>query len=158
MTPAVKSLKRAGVDFELRHYDLDDHHASLGEYVAARLGLAPQQVFKTLVVSVEGRRQPVVAIVPVTETLDLKALAGHFGARRATMAERHAAERATGYRPGGISPLGQRLALAQLLDDSAAAFERIHVSGGRAGIELTLATEDLVRLTGARMVALAARD
>ena len=90
-----------------------------------------------------------VASVPVAARLDLKAVAAALGAKRAAMAEPVAAERATGYVRGGISPLGQRRRLAFAIDESALGFERIHVSGGRRGLEIGLAPEELVRLVGA---------
>ena len=85
------------------------------------------------------------AIVPVAEQLDLKALGG----KRTVLASRAAAERATGYVLGGISPLGQRKRLPTTLDASALEHETIHVSGGRRGVEIELAPADLVRLTDA---------
>ena len=91
-----------------------------------------------------------VAIVPVAAQLDLRALG-----KRAALADRAAAERATGYVLGGISPLGQRKRLPTLLDESALAFETIFVSAGRRGLEIELAPDDLVRLTDARVAAVA---
>ena len=71
------------------------------------------------------------------------------------MAEPAAAERATGYARGGISPLGQRRRLAFVIDESALGFERIHVSGGRRGLEIGLAPGDLVTLVGAAVARIA---
>jgi Cys-tRNA(Pro)/Cys-tRNA(Cys) deacylase len=88
--------------------------------------------------------------VPVEAQLDLRALG-----KRARMADAGAAERATGYVAGGISPLGQRRALPTVVDESALAFETIHVSAGRRGLELELAPADLVELTGARVAPIA---
>jgi Cys-tRNA(Pro)/Cys-tRNA(Cys) deacylase len=107
-------------------------------------------VFKTLVADVGGTLT--VAIVPVGAQLDLKALG-----RRASMAHPRLAERATGYVTGGISPLGQRKRLPTVLDESALAFETIHVSAGRRGLEVELAPADLLALTGGRALAIAAR-
>ena len=104
-------------------------------------------MFKTLVVDLSGSLAT--AIVPVAARLDLKAVASALGAKRATMAEPAAAERATGYVRGGISPLGQRRRLPCVVDESALGFERIHVSAGRRGLEIGLAPGDLVRLAGA---------
>ena len=117
---------------------------SFGLEAAEKLGLDPARVYKTLVADVDGTLT--VAVLPVGAQLDLRALG-----KRAAMADARAAERATGYVAGGISPLGQRRALPTVVDESALAFASIHVSAGRRGLELELAPEDLVRLTGARV-------
>ena len=148
MTPAVTAARRAGIDFEVLEYDADDSGEPYGIGAAQALGIAPERVFKTLVVDLPGKSLAV-AIIPVAERLDLKAVASALGAKRAEMADPAAAERATGYVRGGISPLGQRRRIPFALDESAIGFERIHVSGGRRGLEIGLAPEDLVRLVEA---------
>ena len=148
MTPAVTAAKRAGIEFELIEYDAGDAAEPWGIGAARALGIASERVFKTLVVDLSTGTLAV-AIVPVVARLDLKAVASALGAKRATMAEPAAAERATGYVRGGISPLGQRRRLPVAIDESALGFERIHVSGGRRGLEIGLAPGDLVRLAGA---------
>jgi Cys-tRNA(Pro)/Cys-tRNA(Cys) deacylase len=90
-----------------------------------------------------------VGIVPVTGHLDLKALARALGGSRAVMAEVAAAERATGYVAGGISPFGQKRALPTAVDASALDHETVLVSGGRRGLDLEVAPRDLVAVTGA---------
>jgi Cys-tRNA(Pro)/Cys-tRNA(Cys) deacylase len=144
MTPAVVAAERAGIPFTLHAYEHDPNAPSYGLEAAEQTGVDPARVFKTLVVSRDGALS--VAILPVAAQLDLRALG-----KRAALAEPAAAERATGYVLGGISPLGQRRRLPTLLDDSALAFETICVSAGRRGLELELAPADLVRLTGARV-------
>lgn len=146
-TPATSALTRAGVAFTEHTYAHDPGTASYGLEAAAALGLAPAQVFKTLLVSVDGRLA--VGIVPVSGQLDLKAVAAAVGGKRATMADPAAAERATGYVVGGISPVGQRRRHPTVLDDSALSFETVYVSGGRRGLDLGLSPGDLVRVTGA---------
>ena len=121
--------------------------ASYGLEAAEALGLDPARVFKTLFTSVDGRL--VVGIVPVSGQLDLKAVAAAVGGKKATMADPAAAERATGYVVGGISPLGQKRAHPTVLDASAMAHDVVYVSGGRRGLDLGLSPADLVRVTGA---------
>jgi Cys-tRNA(Pro)/Cys-tRNA(Cys) deacylase len=147
-TPAIAAAERAGIAFEVHEYDHDARSSSYGLEAADKLGLDPRRVFKTLVAHVDGKLT--VAVVPVEAHLDLRALG-----KRARMAEPRAAERATGYVAGGISPLGQRRALPVVVDESALAFETIHVSAGRRGLEIELAPADLVLLTGARVERLA---
>ena len=147
MTPAVVAAERAGIPFTLHEYE-HEAGAAYGLEAAAKTGVDAARVFKTLVVTQDGVLS--VAIVPVAAQLDLRALG-----KRAALADRAAAERATGYVLGGISPLGQRKRLPTLLDESALAFETIFVSAGRRGLEIELAPDDLVRLTDARVAAVA---
>jgi Cys-tRNA(Pro)/Cys-tRNA(Cys) deacylase len=147
-TPAIAAATRAGVPFTVHEYAHDPRTESYGLEAVEKLGLDPARVFKTLVADVDGALT--VAVVPVAAQLDLHALG-----KRARMADPKAAERATGYVSGGISPLGQRRPLATVVDESALAFETIHVSAGRRGLELELVPADLVRLTGARVARIA---
>ena len=150
MTPAVVAARRAGIRFELHEYDHDPAAVSYGLEAAAKLGVPAERIFKTLVASVDGTLT--VAVVPVEAQLDLRSLG-----KRAVLADVAAAERATGYVVGGISPLGQRKRLPLLLDESALAHETIHVSAGRRGLEIELAPADLLALTGGRAAPIASR-
>ncbi len=151
-TPATVALGAAKVAHTLRPYEHDARaHAeglSYGLEAAAALGVDPRQVFKTLLAEVDGALT--VAVVPVDGLLDLKALAAAVGGKRAVMAEPAAAERATGYVVGGISPLGQRRRLPTVVDASALEHGTVLVSAGRRGLDVELSPHDLVRLTGAR--------
>ncbi|TAJ16958.1 MAG: Cys-tRNA(Pro) deacylase [Dehalococcoidia bacterium] len=153
MTPAVDAVKASGVSYVLLSYEHDPRAPAYGVEAAEALGLDPDSVFKTLVAKVDGGL--VVGIVPVTGQLDLKALAGAAGGRKAEMAPPAEAERATGYVVGGISPLGQKRRLPAVIDESALLLDTIHVSAGRRGLEIALAPDDLVRLTGATVAAIA---
>ena len=150
-TPATQALAAAGVPHELRAYEHDprarERGLSFGMEAAQALGLAPAQVFKTLLADVDG--ELTVAVVPVDRSLDLKALAAAVHGKRAVMAEPAAAERATGYVVGGISPLGQRRRLPTVVDGSALEWDTVLVSAGRRGLDVELSPADLVRLTGA---------
>jgi Cys-tRNA(Pro)/Cys-tRNA(Cys) deacylase len=146
-TPATVALTAAGIAFEVRPYDHDPRAASYGMEAAEALGADPARVFKTLLASLDGRL--VVGIVPVSGQLDLKALARALGGSKAVMAEVAAAERATGYVAGGISPVGQKRAHPTVLDDSALDHATILVSGGRRGFDIELSPQDLVAITGA---------
>jgi len=146
-TPATVALTRAGIAFTTHAYEHDPSVRSYGTEAAEALGLDPDRVLKTLFAEVDGRL--VVGIVPVSGQLDLKAVAAAVGGKKATMADPVAAERASGYVVGGISPIGQRRAHPTVLDDSALAFPTVFVSGGRRGLDLELAPPDLVRATRA---------
>ncbi|MBB5805867.1 Cys-tRNA(Pro)/Cys-tRNA(Cys) deacylase [Saccharothrix ecbatanensis] len=146
-TPATALLEKQKVAHTLHAYEHDPRHESYGLEAAEALGIAPERVFKTLVAEVDGKLA--VGVVPVTGQLDLKALAAALGGKKAKMADIAAAERATGYVAGGISPLGQKKRLPLVLDVSAEGFETIHCSAGRRGLEVEIAPKDLVRLTQA---------
>jgi Cys-tRNA(Pro)/Cys-tRNA(Cys) deacylase len=146
-TPATLAASRAGVPFTTHSYDHDPAVASYGEEAARAMGVPPEQVFKTLVADVDGSLT--VAVVPVSASLDVKALAAAVGGKRAAMADPVLAERTTGYVRGGISPLGQRKALPTVLDSSAEDHETVCVSAGRRGLEIELSPADLAALTGA---------
>ncbi|WP_139418374.1 Cys-tRNA(Pro) deacylase [Agromyces laixinhei] len=154
-TPATVALTRACVDFTAHSYDHDPRAAAYGLEAAEQLGLDPDRVFKTLLASVDGTLA--VGIVPVAMQLDLKALAAVLGGKRAEMADPAVAERKTGYVVGGISPVGQKTPLPTVLDESAILHETIYVSGGRRGLDLELAPDDLIAVTGGRYGALARR-
>lgn len=152
-TPATVALTRAGVAFTTHPYEHDPSAPSYGLEAADVLGLDPERVLKTLFAEVDGRL--VVGIVPVSRQLDLKAIAAASGGKRATMADPAAAERASGYVVGGISPLGQKRVHPTVLDESAMSYDTVYVSGGRRGLDLGLAPQDLVRLTKAKVASIA---
>lgn len=152
-TPATVALLAAGVPFTAHTYEHHDTATNFGEEAAAELGLSEERVFKTLVADAQGTL--VVAVVPVSRRLDLKALAAAVGARKASLADPAVAERRTGYVVGGISPVGQRTALTTVVDASAASFETVFVSGGRRGFDIEIAPADLVRATGAQLLPVA---
>ncbi len=110
-------------------------------------------MFKTLIATVDGRLS--VGIVPVSGSLDLKALAVALGGKRGAMAEPAAAERATGYVTGGISPFGQRTRLPIVVDASVRNWPTVFVSGGRRGLQVEISPDDLARLTGATVADIA---
>lgn len=154
MTPAVVALKRAGIAFSLHKYVHDKSSAAYGEEAAHKLGLDPAQVFKTLLVALDGG-ELAVAIVPVANQLNLKRCAAAFGAKTACMAKPAAAERATGYVVGGISPLGQKRRLRSVIDASAEGLSTLFVSAGRRGLKIELAPQDLSALLQAGFAAIA---
>jgi Cys-tRNA(Pro)/Cys-tRNA(Cys) deacylase len=131
----------------VHRYPHDPASVSYGLEAAHAMGVSAERVFKTLLADVDGRL--IVAVVPVSGSLDLKALAAATGGKRAGMAASAAAERATGYVVGGISPFGQRRRLLTVVDRSATGFDTVYVSAGRRGLDLELAPTDLIRLTGA---------
>jgi len=148
MTPAVQAAKRAGIEHRLHEYN--GVEVGDGDYavaVADALAQPHGRLFKTLVASIDGRLE--VFVVPADRQLDLRA-----AGKRVTLADRAAAERATGYVVGGISPLGQRKRLPTTIDSAALGWETVFVSAGRRGLQIELAPADLVRLTDATVAAI----
>jgi len=149
MTPALDLLKKARAEHRVHSYEHDPKSASYGLEAAEKLGLDPLRVFKTLLASSE-KGELLVAVVPVGGTLDLKALAHAAGVKKCEMADPQAAQRATGYLVGGISPLGQKKRLRTFIDQSAQQHETIHVSAGRRGLEVELTAAVLAAHTQAQ--------
>ena len=116
--------------------------------------VAPEQIYKTLIIAVPDGLA--VAILPALARLSLKAAASALGAGKATMADQRAAERATGYQVGAISPFGQRTRLPTVVDSGALAWEQVYCSAGRRGWDVAVAPDDLIRLTHALTAAIQA--
>jgi len=147
LTPATAALDAAGIAYDVTEYEAPDD-GDYGAGLVRALGLDPDLVGKTLVVALDDGRH-VGAVVPVSGSLDLKALSRLAGAKRAAMADPADAQRLTGSVLGGISPIGMRRPLPLFLDELLVAGDVVHVSGGRRGLELSLAPHDLVRVTAA---------
>ncbi|OCB34674.1 aminoacyl-tRNA deacylase [Mycobacterium malmoense] len=149
-TPALAALVKAGVPHEVVTFDHDPRERSFGGEAVHALtarGIAAEQIYKTLVIAVPGGLG--VAILPVPARLSLKAAAAALGAGKASMAETAAAERATGYLVGAVSPFGQRKALPTVVDAGALAWDRVYCSAGRRGWDVGVSPRDLIRLTNA---------
>lgn len=159
MTPAVQLLKRQKVPFELHTFSVGDSDEGYGIAAAKALGVPPEHVFKTLLVSFNGDPKALgVCILPVTHNLSLKRAAKAHGQKSAQMAEPAIAEKTTGYVVGGISPLGQKKALPTVVDQRAKSMDTFFVSGGKRGLDIALAPADLLQLTRARFAPLCVTD
>jgi Cys-tRNA(Pro)/Cys-tRNA(Cys) deacylase len=150
-TPALAVLADAGVAHEVVTFDHDPRVHIFADEAVQELtrdgAVDPRQISKTLVIAIPGGLA--VAVVPALARLSLKAAATALGARKATMADHRAAERATGYVLGAVSPLGQRTRLPTVVDSGALAWARMYVSAGRRGWEVAVGPGDLIRLTAA---------
>ena len=153
MTPGVLAARRADVDYAVHEYGHDPKAGSYGLEAAEKLGVDPAAVFKTLVIELDGG-EAAVAVLPVLRNLDLKAAAAALGAKKARMGDPKKIQRITGYVLGGVSPLGQKKALRTVIDETARTLERIYVSGGRRGLDISLPPADLAGLTRAGYAAI----
>ncbi len=129
----------------------------LGAMEAAQhMGAPPEQVYKTIVVTREGKGKPILALVPGPGTVDLKALAKAVGEKKVSLPTERDAERLTGLQAGGISPLALlNRGFEVLIDESAILFDEIYISGGQRGLDIRLPVEALVELTGANLALIA---
>jgi len=152
-TPAIAAAASAGIEHTVHSYAHDPAAQSYGMEAVDALGIDASIVFKTLLTEIDG--DAVCALVPVTTTVSLKALAQIHGGKRATMMEPAKAQRLTGYVVGGISPIGQRTPCPTYVDSSALSHDRVYVSAGRRGLELSLSPVDLIDLIGARAAPIA---
>jgi Cys-tRNA(Pro)/Cys-tRNA(Cys) deacylase len=147
-TPAIVALNAAGVVFHVREFEADPAERQYGLAAALALGAEVDRVFKTLIATVDDRNH-VVAIVPVGGQLSLKELAAAVRGKRAEMCLPETAERLTGYVVGGISPFGQKRSLPAVIDETCVLFDSIFVSGGRRGLDIEIAPDDLISVLGA---------
>ncbi|GAC66633.1 aminoacyl-tRNA deacylase [Gordonia soli] len=150
-TPAIAALEKAGIAHDVHRYGHDPRSDAYGDEAVAvmteRLGVAPEQILKTLVIDLGSTLA--VAVLPVPARLSVKAAAAALGSSKAVMAQARDVTRSTGYVLGGVSPVGQRTRLPTVVDESALAWPMVLCSGGRRGVEIALAPTDLVAVTDA---------
>lgn len=163
-TPALAALAKTSIPYRVHTYDNESDHygKEAADVMVERLGVEPEQIFKTLVIELAGKPAPgesplAVAVVPVTTTLTVKKAAAALGASKAHMAAVDLAEKTTGYVAGGISPLGQKRKLRTVIDESALLWDNIYVSGGRRGCDIEIAPADLIALADAIVADIAAQ-
>ncbi|WP_299796601.1 Cys-tRNA(Pro) deacylase [uncultured Shewanella sp.] len=155
MTPAIDLLVKHKISHQIHEYKHDPSCQAYGLEAAEKIGVAAELVFKTLVVKLDGK-QLAVAIIPVDEKLSMKAIAKSTKAKKAVMAEASEVQRSSGYVLGGVSPLGQKRLLTTVIHDSAVQLDKMYISGGRRGLDIELAPDDLKRLLKAQFATITA--
>ncbi|NGP18639.1 Cys-tRNA(Pro) deacylase [Devosia aurantiaca] len=141
-TPATLALTKAGIAFSLATYAYDPNAERVGLQAAEAMGVSASEVFKTLMAELDGK--PICAIVPSDEEVNMKKLAAALGGKSAQMMKPADAERLTGFKVGGISPLGQRKLVPTVLDELATLYDEVYLNGGQRGLQIRIKPDDLV--------------
>lgn len=152
-TNAARLLDSLGIRYEVREYEVDPDDLA-AESVARKVGLPPEQVFKTLVARGD-KRGVCFAVVPGDQELDLKALAQLTGDKKIDTVPLKEVQPLTGYIRGGVTALAAKKSYPVFADETLELFDVVSVSAGSRGMQIFLAPADYIRATNAKLGAIA---
>lgn len=152
-TNAMRVLEADGIAFEVHSYDIDEEDLS-AESAAEALGMAPEQVFKTLVVQGD-RSGPVLVLLPAGTEIDFKRLAKASGDKKVELVPQRDVRGLTGYVRGAVTPLAIHRSFPVYIDETVILWRKVGISAGAKGVEILLAPQDLLQATGAKPIDLA---
>jgi len=154
-TNAARLLDRMGIHYELREYEVDPNDLA-AETVAAKIGLPPEQVFKTLVARPDRSKDGIVmAVIPGNQELNLKALAAAAGERKIQLVPVKELQALTGYIRGGVTALAAKRDFPVYVDETIELFDVVSISAGVRGLQILIAPADYLRATNGTIAALA---
>lgn len=148
MTPCIKLLKQKKIKYKIHQYTHDNSFSSYSEEASKKLGISPEKIFKTLIIETETK-EFAIAIIPASKKLDKKLMARALDTKKVNMAKFDNVEKITGYKPGGVSPIGQKKRLKTIIDSSSIDLLTIFISAGKIGLVVELNPYDLQDLTNA---------
>jgi Cys-tRNA(Pro)/Cys-tRNA(Cys) deacylase len=152
-TNAMRQLDQAGIEYRVETYELEGQD-QLADRAALALGIAPERIFKTLV-AIGERGGPMLVLVPAGTEVDLRLLARATGDKKVELAAQRDVLGLTGYERGAVTPLAQAKRYPVWIDETVELWDEVGISAGEHGLEILLAPQDLMRVTGALMADIA---
>ena len=158
--PTVNNVTRFLDSHKVSYFAFETPVEKLGALETAQfLNVPPETVFKTIVVTCDKPRKPILAVIPGTTVVDLKLLATFLGEKKVHLPTEWEAEQLTGLQAGGISPLALvNKGFQVVVDSTAQNYPEIHVSGGQRGLNIRLSVAALIKLTNARLAPISRID
>lgn len=149
-TNAMRMLDRQKIKYNVNTYEISDEHMD-GTEVAHKVGIEDKYVYKTLVLE-NSHHQHFVFIIPVSETLDMKAAANAVNEKKLQLMPLDELKNVTGYIRGGCSPIGMKKQFQTIVDQQATCIDSLYVSGGERGVQIEMTVDDLIKITNAKVL------
>ena len=149
-TNAMRMLDRQKINYSVNIYEISDEHID-GTEVANKVGIEDKYVYKTLVLE-NSHHQHFVFIIPVSDTLDMKAAANAVNEKKLHLMPLDELKNVTGYIRGGCSPIGMKKQFQTVVDQQATCIDSLYISGGERGVQIEMTVDDLIKITKAKVL------